>query len=78
MNKGVCFECPKRIVGCHSKCEKYLAEKEQKAKAKADIIKQKNEDDAVKDVLYMYSKKKNKNKIKRRVSKRKRFCILIF
>lgn len=25
MNKSPCLKCPDRYVGCHSKCERYIA-----------------------------------------------------
>lgn len=73
MNKGVCFECPKRIVGCHSKCEKYLEEKEKRAKEKAEMLKQKSEDNVVKDVLYSDMPDKGKAKIRRRIANKKKY-----
>lgn len=36
MTKGICYECPDREVGCHSKCEKFLEYKQKNADAEAE------------------------------------------
>lgn len=36
MSKAPCKDCKKRELGCHSKCEKYLAFKKEMAKEKED------------------------------------------
>ncbi len=35
MAKGICYECPDREVGCHSKCERFLEYKQKNADAEA-------------------------------------------
>jgi hypothetical protein len=33
-----CKDCPDRVVGCHSKCEKYKSYKRNNTEAKKDIV----------------------------------------
>jgi hypothetical protein len=65
--------CTERHIGCHSGCERYLEEKEQREKAKSEILKHKSADKAVADVLWMDCKDKGKTKIKCRIAKRKKY-----
>lgn len=49
-----CRDCPDRAVGCHSKCEKYLAARQDHHK-KAEVIYQEKK---VEDGLYSYKYRK--------------------
>jgi hypothetical protein len=40
INIRCCFECSERFLGCHSKCNKYIAEKENNEKVQAERHKQ--------------------------------------
>ena len=43
MAKSPCLACPDRYVGCHSKCERYMAFKDEKKEENAVRRKQANE-----------------------------------
>jgi hypothetical protein len=73
MGKGVCLGCTERIVGCHSWCERYISEKEQREKAKSEMLKQKTENKAVGDILFRDVPKKGKNEIRYRIANKKKY-----
>lgn len=54
-----CKDCPDRVVGCHSKCEKYISFRKQRDEMlakKAEVNKQNN------DVWDSIMKRKNKKR----------------
>ena len=69
MANGVCKGCLNRQIGCHSHCELYLAEKEQRDKVKREILKRQAEEKAFRDVLYSDVPDKSKKEMRRRVAK---------
>lgn len=73
MGNSVCMNCTERQIGCHSGCERYISEKEQREKAKSEMLKQKSADKAVADVLWMDCQDKGKTKIKCRIARRKKY-----
>lgn len=60
-----CKGCTDRKVGCHSKCEKYLAESAENVKNIERIHKVKEEEFAAVDFL-VEGRRKNKRKYERR------------
>jgi hypothetical protein len=44
-----CKDCPDRAVGCHSKCEKYLAAHRENEKLRAEVFKIKGEQNCADD-----------------------------
>lgn len=69
IHKSVCMDCSCREQGCHGKCEKYLAEREKREKSKEDMLRQKAEDKAVRDVLYSDVPDAGKKEIRRRIAR---------
>ena len=60
----VCKDCADRYIGCHSKCERYIREKEETAEQKAIITFAKNKDriqrSAIRDSISRMKKKSKK------------------
>ena len=40
----VCKDCPDRVIGCHSNCERYIAEKADHDAEKTQIFRERNKE----------------------------------
>lgn len=60
-----CYQCPDRYAGCHSKCEKYIAEKKQweedKEKMKAQMENIGPTSKYAYDINFMYGRGRRKH-----------------
>lgn len=52
MRNGCCKDCTERYVGCHSSCEKYISECEQREKEKQAIIEGEHKDRLLREYKY--------------------------
>lgn len=59
-DRSPCKECPDREIGCHGKCEKYLAWKEENDRRRINVQEgRKRDNDAIpRAVRYRWNKKK--------------------